>query len=307
MRLKFLIPAVLVTCSLAGVISCVHTSSEFPADILSGTITDEQISEASGITVSRVNPDLIWLNNDSENGAALYGVNEQGKHLATMHISGTTNIDWEDLASFEYNQKSYIVIADVGNNAVERNRYFLHIIQEPKLDLTSDSVNTVNVSPEWSIEFTYEDGARDCEAVAVDIHSKKILLLSKRDKPPVLYELQLNKNPHQVAKKLGEISEIPKPVQLRFGSLDMLGYSNMPTAMDISPDGTKAVVLTYSAAYLFKHNPGSSWLTTFSSSPERITYPLLKQAESIGFDVEGEQIYITSERLPAPILKMPIR
>jgi hypothetical protein len=43
----------------------------------------------------------------------------------------------------------------------------------------------------WRVRFRFEDGPRDCEAMAVDPEQPRALLLSKRTEPPVLYELTL--------------------------------------------------------------------------------------------------------------------
>ncbi len=92
----------------------------------------------------------------------------------------------------------------------------------------------VSIKPSWSIAFTYEDGPRDCESVAVDIVNEKILLLSKRDQPPVLYEIPLNKQKNIVAKRLGEIKTLPQPTQNDIRLIKYLNYTTQPTAMDIS-------------------------------------------------------------------------
>ncbi|WED23015.1 hypothetical protein L3Q72_06370 [Vibrio sp. JC009] len=304
MKIKHLLPAALVTtASLTWLIACSSTAQSV-GDSQVGTIKSEQISEASGLVASSVNKGILWVNNDSFSQNALFAINERGEHLATLKISGIQNIDWEDLATFEFQGIRYILIADTGNNAVDRENYKLHFIREPELKRLSRSEQSiVAAKPEWTITFTYEDGLKDCEAVAVDIVNKKILLLSKRDTPPALYELDLSQRTPQVATKLGDITPFPLPKELRFGMLDLLNISSMPTAMDISPDGKRLMVLTYSAAYLYSNENQSSWLDVFSTKPEIIEFPQLEQAEAAGFGANGESIYITTEKVPAPLLK----
>ena len=165
--------------------SCSYKNyQEFNADIISSVIiSDVKIHEASGVAVSRIHKDVVWIINDGGNNDALiFGVNSKGEHLGTINIQGVRNNDWEDIASFEYKGKPYILIADVGDNSAKRTKYFLHVIQEPDFKKISH-ISPVLIKPSWSIEFTYEDDPRDCESAAVDIINKKIILLSKETIP----------------------------------------------------------------------------------------------------------------------------
>ena len=191
--------------------SCAHKGYQIiEADIISsGTIYDRNIGEASGVAVSLIHEDVVWVINDSENSASVYALNPKGEVMGTLTIQGVWNNDWEDLASFEYEGKPYILIADVGDNDARRDAYFLLFIEEPDIKKTSDS-SSLSVKPSWSMTYTYEDGPRDCEAVAVDIIHEKVFLLSKRDIPLLLYELPLTKQKNAVARKCGEIKSLPR-------------------------------------------------------------------------------------------------
>jgi hypothetical protein len=260
-------------------LSCTHRRYQtIDADIISsGTIFDRNIGEASGMAVSRIHDEMIWVINDSGNSASVYALNPKGEVMATLNVQGVSNNDWEDLASFEYEGKPYILIADVGDNVGRRKACFLH--------------------------FIYEDGPRDCEAVAVDIIHKKIFLLSKRDIPLLLYELPLTKQKNAVAKKCAEIKPLPKRTE---GITDYVKYSNQPTAMDISADGLSGVILTYGSAFYYSNKKSADWATVFSGFQRRIMFPLLRQAESVCFDRDGSSIFITSEQIPAPLLKIDV-
>jgi hypothetical protein len=283
--------------------SCVHTGYRIDADIISsGTIYDEDISEASGIAVSHIHEDIIWVINDSGNNASVYALNPKGRVLHTLNIEGVWNNDWEDLASFEYKGKPHILIADIGDNYAKRKAYFLHLIEEPDIKKTSD-FSSLSVKPLWSITYTYEDGPRDCEAVAVDMANKRVLLLSKRDNPLILYELPLTEQKNAVARKCAEIKPLPRRTQ---DHTEFSKYSNQPTAMDISSDGLSAVVLTYGRAFYFSKKKSVNWATVLSGSWKEIVFPPLRQAESVCFDRDGSSIFITSEQLPAPLLKIDV-
>jgi hypothetical protein len=288
---------------IAVTASCAHLESQtLKADIAgTGKITDRDLGEVSGIAVSRINKDVLWVINDSGNSASVYAINPEGKLLCTLDIQGVSNNDWEDIASFEYEGKPYILIADVGDNFAKRSKCFLHFIEEPDINTT---VTSISVKPSWSITYTYEDGPRDCESVAVDTVNGKILLLSKRDVPPVLYELPLAKEKNAVAKKLIKIKPLPSATDQ---IMDFSITSNMTTAMDISSDGLSAVVLTYGNAFYYQKKPSKEWSDVFTDPPKVIVVPRMRQAESICFSRDGSSIYLTSEQIPAPLYKMDLK
>lgn len=311
MKFKLFFAGILTLLSLTWLFSCSLTDDQeiISSELTIGFITSEQINEASGLAVSHINENVIWINNDSRAEATIYAVNPQGEHLATLNITGIKNHDWEDLATFKYKGDSYILIADTGDNDAEGTNYQLYFIKEPKLSSNRGSPEMLTTKAAWTINFAYQDKARDSEAVAIDVANEQILLLSKRETPHQLFILPLKQEQNvalMMATKLGEIPSFPSPLKKRIETLDIMNYSYMPTAMDISADGSMAAILTYSSAYLYFKQEGDNWLETFSKQPKRVDFPTLHQAEAIGFDQSGENIYITSEKIPAPILKIEV-
>jgi hypothetical protein len=286
-------------------VSCTQTNTgTIRADIIQkGTISDRNLCEVSGLAISRTNKDTLWAINDSGNSAFVYALNSKGELTGTLNIKGVFNNDWEDLASFEYNGKAYILIADVGDNNAIRSKCFLHFVEEPELKKVQRA-SIFSVKPSWSITYTYENGPRDCESVAVDVVNRKILLLSKRDIPPILFELPLEKVKTAVAKKCVVINPLPKRIQ---EDTTFSKFSNQPTGMDISADGFSVVVLTYGSAFYYSKNKTTDWSEVFLGSPKELLFPPMRQAESICFGKDGSDIYITSEQLPAPLIKLKLR
>ncbi|MDG3085883.1 hypothetical protein P7F88_07145 [Vibrio hannami] len=284
--------------------SCAFKSGQELADehYQEGYLTDKRLGETSGMAVSRTNEDVIWVHNDSFSLPELYAINSNGDYLATIKIYGVENNDWEDIATFEFKGRSYIVIADVGDNYAEREDYQLHFIAEPVLSNTNQ---VLTVKPEWTVNFQYEDGVRDCESVAIDPINQQVLLLSKREEQPRLYQLPIKHNGMAEAKFLGEVPAFPDSNPDFFNILSLVGYGAMPTAMDISQDGKQAVVLTYTGVYLYQKDD-NSWLETLSSEPKLLNMPNMKQAEAVAFSNDGKSIYITSERIPAPLVKVEL-
>ena len=262
-----------------------------------GEITDRRISEISGMAAS-THENALWVVNDSGDDANVYAISKSGEILTTVKLEQAVNYDWEDVASFELDGQTFLLIADIGGNTAFRDIFTLYVLKEP-------SIQDNRASIAWKLHFKYEDGARDAEAVFVDVKSGKILLLSKRDVPAVLYELPLRPTSSQalIALRVGEIGSIPQPLADEINHrLDR--YHAQPTSMDISPDHSKLAVLTYRRMFVYEHEQNESWLQTLNKPPVIFEFPKLEQAEAICFD--HKNILITTENVPAPILQVEL-
>jgi hypothetical protein len=64
-----------------------------------GVLENREIVEASGLAVSRSNPGMIWVHNDSGHPNWLYVVGENAEDFGTFVIRGAFSRDWEDMAA----------------------------------------------------------------------------------------------------------------------------------------------------------------------------------------------------------------
>ncbi len=256
-----------------------------------GKIAAAGLAELSGLAASRRNDQVLWAINDGGNPPLLYALGTNGAHLGSVRITGARNRDWEDIASFTLDGRSYLLIADTGDNHAQRKLSALYIVEEPPLTgRRLDAGARANITAQ--IRFTYEDGPRDCEAVAVDVARRKIVLLAKRTFPPVLYELPLVLTPGQspaVARRRGTVAD-----------------AMMPTAMDISRRTDTAAVLTYNRVYLFAGQSAQLWSQIFSRPPKVLEFPALWQQEALCFSRNGRYLHISSEGRHAPLLRIDL-
>jgi hypothetical protein len=256
-----------------------------------GNLANQQISEASGLAASGLYPGALWVINDGGNAPLIYSIGIDGADLGSFRIDGASNYDWEALASFRLQDTTYLLIADVGDNWEQRESCTLYVVKEPDITATGlDNEPAVGIA--WQIRFTYEDGPHDCEAVAVDTAGRRVLLLAKRSLPPVLYELPL------------QPADADTPALAR--RLTIVSHFSWPTGMDIAPDGLSAIVLTYSNAYLFSRNQKEDWTTAFKKNPRLLRFNPLGQQEAICFGFYGKSVYVTSEQLPAPLVRIDL-
>jgi hypothetical protein len=76
--------------------------------------------------------------------------------------------------------------------------------------------------------------------------------------------------------------------------------------MDISADGRQCVVATYAHGTLFQRQTSESWQSALARRGEALVLPLRRQGETICFGAERPELWLTSEKVPAPLWKVPL-
>jgi hypothetical protein len=258
-----------------------------------GDVEDEAISEASGIAVSHHNSDVLFSINDSGNEPRLFAFGVDGTTIGSWPLNYSGIHDFEDVSIFKRAGKSYLLLADTGDNLLWRPHTTILVVEEPSIETISSGIA---IDPAWKFDVIYPDGYRDIEAVAVDEDSETIFLLSKRHIPAEVLTVPLKPEMDSVqATFVTRLRGIPEPTERdkredsRYGA-----FRSMPTALDIR--GRTAIVLTYKHAYLFKRGRGQSWAEAFYEIPIRIPLPVVSGLESLTFSRAGNSFYVTGER-----------
>jgi hypothetical protein len=270
-----------------------------------GVFTDPELAEVSGLAASRAHPGIYWAQNDGDNAERLVAIRPDGSRVASLRIEGVRNTDWEDLDAFELDGKRYLLVSDTGDNGGIRKTLWLHVIEEPAR--LRDAV----VKPAWSIEFRWPDGARDCEAVAVDAAAGQVLLISKKRVPPDVLALPLRPRSDgevQVAQPVGLLRGIAQPTVKELRQNPVYGrYRSQVSGADLSPNGRVLAVLNYHAIHLYVREPGQAWSEALATAkPDRLALPWLPQAEGIAFGADGRSLLVASEQRLAPLIRFRV-
>jgi hypothetical protein len=263
-----------------------------------GNLSELDLSEASGIAASNRRDDVFWAHNDSGNPHELFAFDARAAGVGRVQIDDSRLGDWEDMASFQLDGRPYLVIGDVGDNFRWRPVLELTVVEEPELDELPLREGAAAVIA-WKIRFRYPEGHRDCESLAVDEASERILLITKREIPAEVYALPLRADPDPdavvVAERIATLDTIPQP-----GERDELedpeygAYRSEPTAFALA--GDLAAVVTYQDAYLFRRASGEDWGQALRRIPRRIALPYASQREAAALSKDGRSLYVTSER-----------
>ncbi len=237
-----------------------------------------------------MNPNVLWTHNDSGNPARIYPLSTAGANLGTYTVSGTSNVDWEDIAvgPGPVDGTQYLYIADIGDNGAGRSNVSVYRVPEPAVSDTQSAVST-SISGAVKFTFAYPDGARDAEGMFVDPLTRDIYIISKRENPKHLY---------RAAYPQSTSGATTLELMTTF-----LTDSTWLTAADISPDGNEIIIRSTesTSGRMYVRPSGGSITNAFQAPP--ITIPLLSesQGEAIGFDPNGHGYYTTSEGSGKPV------
>jgi hypothetical protein len=270
-----------------------------------GWLDADELNEASGLQASYTYEGDFFVHND-EGKSRVYVIDSSGNDLGDVRIEPAKNKDWEDITSVPVGDERWLVAGDIGDNARKRKYITLYFAKEPAPGKKGRYSGRQVM--EHRLDLTYPDGPRDCEAMSYDPVSGQILLLSKRDKPARLYavDLQTALTEREVELEfLGTISALRPPTiadRAKWGG--RVDWISQPTGLDIAADGSEAVVITYRSLYRFKRNPDEDWLTAMQRKPTEVVGPPAPQNESVAYSTDGKSIYVTSEKLPAPVFRI---
>ncbi|MGW8323404.1 MAG: hypothetical protein ACWGSD_17795, partial [Thermodesulfobacteriota bacterium] len=145
-----------------------------------GKFTSREIAECSGLVVSRKNPGVLWVHNDSGDSARLFAVREDGSLRGIFHLARAESEDWEDLALGPCRDpgKECLYVGDIGDNMRDRRKIQIYRVEEPAVPLEGPPVRRRLKGTE-RFDCTYPDGPHDAEALFVDPASGIPYLITK--------------------------------------------------------------------------------------------------------------------------------
>ncbi|RVU41475.1 hypothetical protein EA187_18560 [Lujinxingia sediminis] len=268
-------------------------------------INDARLAESSGLAAGWRNPEVLWTHNDSGDRARLFALTtspsdetDASPILTELTLEGIENVDWEDVAigpCAAGSDASCIYVADTGDNLKEREEVVIYRFEEPLLDDTPPT--RLNLSEGISSQrFTYEGGPRDAEALLVDPQSAAIFIIEKVD--------EASSRVFELSGAFEDNAVIEAQPVATLTLAETLSFGRMVTAADVAPDGRSFSLRTYTHLYTYCA-PGGALRQAFESEPQRrFVTPGTLQGEALTYARDGESIWLTSERLPAPLLRV---
>jgi len=253
-----------------------------PAQIM-GPLGYLQIEEASGLAVSRQNPDYLWTHNDSGDFNRIFLLHKSGQWRGTFRIINTANRDWEDMAIGPGPQAgvNYLYVADIGDNNAVYDVKHIYRFPEPDLARADTNVQMVDFEGAERISFTYPDQLMDAETLLMDPWTKHIYIVTKRELPLTVYKLPYPQNTTDTV------------LAVKYGTLPF----TRATGGDISADGKQIVIKTKEEVFLWLREEGESMKDAWLRQPLRLNYTVELQGEAIAFTPDSRGYYTLSEMI----------
>ncbi|MBK1440441.1 hypothetical protein JHJ32_10630 [Parapedobacter sp. ISTM3] len=270
----------LVVCSLLTNHTNGQERGAFGEREAKGSLSYDEIKEASGLVASVRNPGNFWTHNDSGDHARIFLINDSAQLKKTCYLKGVVARDWEDIGIMRRHGTNYIIVGDIGDNKAQYPYVAVHIFEEPKVTVRSPVVDTIPPTGICSIILKYEDGPRDAESLFFDPQDERLYIISKRELSVGVYYTDLPSGPVDtlVLKKAGNLP-------LTFA-----------TSAAISADGQELLVKNLVAVFYWKRKPGETIPDMLKRPAVTLPYIPEPQGEAIAFSREGDGYYTLSER-----------
>jgi len=273
-------------------------------------IDPKVINEASGLGVSRLFPGRLYHHNDSGAGPVFYVTDASGGNLKAVTMTIPKPGDTEDMAIGKCaGAKSCLYFGDIGDNGSSRKNGV-------RFNIVAESASyTDTVAPLRVIHANYPDGPHNTEGFAIHPNGD-LYLLTKVSPPGIVQVFKLTKAQLAVTDEsmqmFTEVGRFDLAVLMNADGpraappTSGLGANGRPTvtSFDISPDGKRALILTYRGAVELGFDlakplpPQAQWKA--GRDFRVIDTQALPQAEAIAYDPRGWSFLYDSESPGSP-------
>lgn len=252
--------------------------SSFDAPKVKGYIAARELREISGMAASVQHKGSFWTHNDSGDDSFVYLIDSMGRLRAFWYLNGVSAYDWEELttAYLDSIRQLQLFVGDIGDNHARRKHIKIHILPEP-IVVSSGKIPRKKIV---TLELTYADGARDAEALLVDVIHNELIIITKREQKSRIYSTPL------------------LPLQNRRAVLTFRGELpfRMVTAASLSPDQMEVVVRNYKEVFYWKRNDlQQPLIQLLQTLPRSINYLPELQGEAIAWANSGNGFYTATE------------
>lgn len=250
------------------------------------------LRESSGVAVSRMNVDVLWTHNDSDNEPVLYAIDITGAILGQFMVENATVRDWEDVSVGPCPldvSSDCIYVADTGDNLRRRSEYSVYIVTEPRLSEIQHGGTVVPIVASHRLDFLYPDASHDTEGLAVTSKGDIYLATKGWDGTARLFVI-----PGQAAKQAVTGGERITPGAVEGIAIETGGVLPMLiTGAALSPSGRLLVLRSYVGLHFYRRNDAGVFEQKGSTCVIGYREP---QGEAVDF-IDESTLVLTSESL----------
>lgn len=257
-----------------------EVSHEF--SLFNDNIITKNLIEVSGIVSGRKNKGVVYMHEDSGNRNVVFVFDTIGVFLGEIILVGVQNRDWEDIAIGPGPKPgvNYLYVGDIGDNRSGRPHLFIHRLEEPDFTADLQSPFRLEITDFETIKYVYPDGARDAETLMINMNTRDLIVISKREVNVHVYQLPYPQRTD------GENADIYFRGKLPFRTI---------VGGDISPNGDEILIKDYGAVYHWQNASEDPIATLFEQAPKSVAYVPEVQGESVGWSWRGDGYFTITE------------
>jgi hypothetical protein len=258
--------------------------------VTTGTVSDPELDEISGVAPSVKNPGVLWVIEDRNNPAVVTGIDERGDTVVTVDLEGVQNEDMGDVDVVPCGDTTCIVVADTGDNGRDRPEAAIVVVEEPVVGEERVTLPATRYALQWP------DGPEDNEALTHTDDGRLVFATKRNDFTTVIYTL--------AAFTEGAVPE--RVAVLPTAEADYTGGGTQVTAISLWPDQTRFLIRTYRKATELVLDGG---IDHVRSAPEAaIPWPVLDHVEGVAYDPVWRGYWTVPESTPdgpSPVVFVP--
>ena len=158
--------------------------------------------------------------------------------------------------------------------------YVFIIISSPEPAAAIDAVATIETIP-----FIYPDGAHDAEAFLIDVATRHIYIITKRDNPSKIYRLSY-------------------PYSSSNNTVAMVGTLPYSGVVSATSSGDEIIIKTYTNLFYYKQAQNQSIEQCLQKPYSNLSYVIEPQGEAVSLASNGSGFYTVSEKGWAPVVNI---
>lgn len=268
---------------------------------------DARISESSGVVAGSRADGVVFTHNDSGDTARVFAVGPDGATRTVYTLPGVRARDWEDIARGPDEQgRSSLWIGDVGDNSGRRDQGVLvHRIREPLVGTGKAARTAVTTERPTEFRLRYPDGPGDAETLLVMPGTGRLYLVGK----PLGGAARVYRAPERLdpgaPNALEQVAQVSPRSTGTPGGPGIGGLAQLLfTGGDVSPDGTRVALRTYTDVYEWAVPASGDLATAFAGTPVVSPLPPTRQGEGLAYDRDGTHLLTSSEGSKAPVFQL---
>lgn len=240
----------------------------------------QDYNELSGVCASQLNTGILYVHNDYRN-APIVITNAQGEDLGKIVLDGISSLDPEDISvgPGPIDGKTYIYLADIGDNKFTRSEIVIFRFEEPRLTNPGETTE-IHVADVAKIVLKYPSGSFNAETFLLDPLSKDIFIATKEKGKSTIFKASWPQS-------LTATTTLEPVLKTTF---DLL------TAGDISADGKGILLRNKGQVWYWNRKIAATITATLQTAPQMAPYAGNEhQGEGIGFAADDSGYYTNTE------------